>query len=157
MKYLLAIAAALAVGATTAAQSRRPQLTLTPTVDTAPVHAGASARLSLKVTMPANIHVQANKPKDPALIPTVLEVQVPEGATVDVTYPEPKEFKLAGSNDSLLVYGPEFTVEVTLKLAAGASGDLKVPAVLRYQACDERICFAPTRANTEWDLHVEAH
>ncbi len=158
MKYLVALAAALAVGVTTAAQSRRPQLTLTPTVETSPVHAGSTVHLSLKVAMPANIHVQANQPRDPSLIPTVLDVQPPAGVTVDsITYPEPKEFKLAGSSDSLLVYGPEFTVQIDLKVAPNVSaGDLAVAGVLHYQACDERICFAPTRANTAWAVPVSA-
>jgi DsbC/DsbD-like thiol-disulfide interchange protein len=158
MRYCLALAAALAVGVTTAAQSRRPQLTLTPTVETSPVHAGSAVHLSLKVEMPANIHVQANQPRDPSLIPTVLDVQPPAGVTVDsITYPEPKEFKLAGSKDSLLVYGPEFTVQVQLKAAPKVSaGNMTIAGILHYQACDERICFAPTRATTEWAVQVAA-
>ncbi len=149
-------AVALAAAVSAAAQSRRPSLILTPTAPAA-VRPGSTAHLSLAVAMPEAYHVQANKPRDPALIPTVLEVQAPEGTTVEqVVYPEPKEFKLAGSSDVLLVYGPTFTVEVTLRLEQTlAAGTLEVPAVLRYQACDEHVCFAPARATTSWALHVE--
>ena len=139
-----------------AAPSRPPELRLTPAVASAP--AGSSTvRLSLAVTMPEGFHVQAHEPSDPALIPTVLEVQAPEGATVDeVTYPEPQEFTLAGSSDVLLVNGPEFTIDVRLTLPSTiTAGDLAVPAVLRYQACDDFVCFAPARASTEWIVHAE--
>jgi thiol:disulfide interchange protein DsbD len=151
---------AVVLTATTAAsggaQSRRPQLTLTPSAP-AEVAVGAPIRVSLSVAMPEAYHVQANQPKDPALIPTVLDVQAPEGITVDrVVYPEPKEFKLAGSDDVLLVYGPEFTIDVELRVGQStATGLLDVPAVLRYQACDDRVCFAPSRANTSWQLRVQ--
>ena len=107
--------------------------------------------------MPEGFHVQAHEPSDPALIPTVLEVQAPEGATVDeITYPEPEEFTLAGSSDVLLVNGPKFTIDVRLMLpTTTAGGDLTVPAVLRYQACDDFVCFAPARASAEWIVHAE--
>ena len=29
-----------------------------------------------------------------------------------------------------------------------------VPAVLRYQACNDTVCFPPTRASTEWRLTI---
>lgn len=154
---MLLIAAVATAGAPyAAAQSRRPQIVLTPTAP-ASVRAGATSQLSLAVSMPEAFHVQAHEPRDPALIPTTLEVQAPDGATVErIAYPEPKEFRLAGSDEVLLVYGPEFTIEVTLRVNAdAAAGTLTVPAVLRYQACDDRVCFAPTRASTEWELRVE--
>ena len=140
---------------TAAAPTRRPQLKLTPAV-ASPQVGSSTVRLSLTVTMPEMFHVQAHEPRDPALIPTVLDVQAPEGITVDeVTDPEPQEFTLAGSSDVVLVYGPEFTIDVRLTLPSTIpAGDLAVPAALRYQACDDRVCFAPARANTEWTVHA---
>ena len=59
-------------------------------------------------------------------------------------------------SDVLLVNGPEFTIDVRLTLPSTiAAGDLAVPAVLRYQACDDFVCFAPARASTEWIVHAE--
>ena len=50
---------------------------------------------------------------------------------------------------------PEFTIDVRLTLPSTIpAGDLAVPAALRYQACDDRVCFAPARANTEWTVHA---
>jgi thiol-disulfide isomerase/thioredoxin len=137
-------------------QSGPPRLTLQPAV-ASPATAGSTVRLTLKVTMPAAYHVQAHEPRDPALIPTVLDVSASDGVSVgEVRYPKAQELRLAGSSDVLLVYGPTFTIEATLRLAPDvAAGDLAVPAVLRYQACNDRVCFAPSRARGAWTLHVE--
>jgi thiol-disulfide isomerase/thioredoxin len=142
-------------GVSSVRSSRPPRVTLAPAVTSSP--AGSSdVGLSLTVTMPREYHVQAHEPRDPSLIPTILDVEVPEGATVlGVKYPKPQEFSLAGSNDVLLVYGPTFTIDVRLRLpATAAAGDVRVPAVLRYQACDDAVCFAPARATAEWSVRV---
>ena len=148
--------AAPAVGASTQGPSRRPALALTPGAP-APVHAGGAARLSLTVAVPDGYHVQAHEPRDPALVPTVLDVRAPAGLTVDrVIYPDPKPFTLAGTNEPLLVYGPSFTVEAVVRVAAGtAPATLTIPATLAFQACDDRVCFAPTHASASWKLTVE--
>ena len=38
--------------------------------------------------------------------------------------------------------------------ASAAAGDLAVPAVLRYQACNATVCFPPARAALTWQLPV---
>ena len=35
-------------------------------------------------------------------------------------------------------------------------GDLVIPARLRYQACDETMCYIPTNADTSWTVKVVA-
>ena len=40
--------------------------------------------------LPEDVHVQAHKPRDPSLIPTVLTLEAPPGVTVDaINYPPP--------------------------------------------------------------------
>ena len=97
--------------------------------------------------------MQAHEPRDPSLIPTVLTVEAPPGITVEaVTYPPPTELTQTGRRESLAVLGPEFDIEVRLSVAAtAAAGDLDVPAVLRYQACNDAVCFPPARATVEWE------
>ena len=44
-----------------------------------------------------------------------------------------------------------------MTVAAGtAPGDLTIPARLRYQACDETMCYIPTTAETGWSVRVVA-
>jgi len=155
----VAVVAALAWPLTAvpmAAQSARPRAEVTPSVVSAPVTAGETARLSLRVRLPEDVHVQAHEPRDPSLIPTVLTVEAPPGTTVEaVVYPPPTDLTQTGRREPLAVLGPEFVIDVRVSVAAAApAGDLAVPAVLRYQACNASVCFPPARAALTWHVPV---
>ena len=157
MAPVLACAAiALAVAAPLTAQSQRPRAEVTPVVDTTPVRAGSNAQLSLHVRLPKDVHVQSNEPRDPLLIPTTLTLEPPAGITVEsIEYPAASDLEQPGRKEPLAVFGSEFTVGVRVSLAAGVSaGAIAVPATLRYQACNETLCFPPSRATTAWTLNV---
>jgi DsbC/DsbD-like thiol-disulfide interchange protein len=146
----------LILAAPLAAQQMRPRAEVTPSAEAATVSPGAIAHLTLKVRLPEHVHVQAHEPRDPLLIPTVLTVEAPAGTTVEaVTYPPPTELTQAGRREPLAVLGPEFEIDVRLQVAATATaGERRAPAVLRYQACNDTVCFPPARAVTEWRLTV---
>ena len=139
------------------AQPQRPRAEVTPVVVTSPVRADAVTRLSLRVRLPKDIHVQSNKPRDPLLIPTVLSLEPPAGLTVDaIEYPKATDLAQPGRKDPLAVYGSEFEIGVKVTLGKGVSqGPLVVPALLRYQACNDTVCFPPARAATQWTLVVQ--
>src|SRR5690606_9933654 len=49
----------------------------------------------------------------------------------------------------------EFVIGVQLALAGTVGpGEVVVPGRLRYQACDDKMCFAPSNAAVEWTLDV---
>jgi thiol-disulfide isomerase/thioredoxin len=138
-----------------AEQPKRPRAELTP-VAGASARAGGKVVVTLKVKLPPDVHVQANKPRDPALIPTVLTIDAPEGVSVEkITYPAPSDFMQAGQSKPLAVLGPEFSVDVQLALGAASTGVLTIPARLRYQACDATLCYVPVTATTQWTVKVE--
>ena len=155
-RVALVVAAFVAMPQAVPAQTGRPRAELTPVVETASVRPGETMRLSLKVRLPEHVHVQAHEPRDPSLIPTVLTVEAPPGITVEaITYPPPTELTQAGRRDTLAVLGPDFAIDVRLTVAAtAAAGDLAVPAMLRYQACNDAVCFPPARATATWTVHV---
>ena len=136
---------------------RGPKAELTPSVaSTSPIRAGSRLRLALKVRLPEKIHVQSDKPREKAFIPTVLTVDAPANTTVDkVTYPPASDLKQEGADQPLAVFEREFTITVELTLSKEAhAGDLGVPARLRYQACDEQVCYPPATVETSWTLRV---
>ena len=139
------------------AQLRGVKAELTPVVesDAAP---GSPVRVALQVRLPEQFHVQSDAPRDPALIPTVLTVDAPEGITIaEIVFPPPQEFNQLGQSQPLLVFPHEFAIGVRLEIAPGVPvGRLDVPARLRYQACDDRLCFAPVNADLVWSLNIEA-
>jgi thiol:disulfide interchange protein len=137
------------------AQLQRIKAELTPLVesDAAP---GSTVRAALQVRIPERYHVQSDAPRDPALIPTVLTVDAPDGVTVtEIVFPTPTEFEQIGQAQPLLVFEHEFTIGVQFDIAATApAGRIEVPARLRYQACDDRLCYAPATADVLWALTI---
>jgi cytochrome c biogenesis protein CcdA len=148
--------AAVAWGWAPLAQGRPPRATVTPLVESDGVAAGGSARVALKVVLPEKLHANSNKPRDPSLIPTVVTITPPDGVTVEeIVYPEAEDLNQTGADQPLSVFEREFVIGVVLKIApAAAPGELTVPARLRYQACDESICYIPATAQVEWTLRV---
>ena len=140
-----------------AGSSRRTPRVPQPQVATAGAQsaaAGATARLVLRVSLPAGLHVQSHAPTDENLIGTVLNVTAPDGVSiVDIEYPKAVDF-IQGTQ-LLTVYESEFDIVVTVRVAAPMPrGPIVIPAELRYQACNDTVCFAPASVRAEWPLQI---
>jgi DsbC/DsbD-like thiol-disulfide interchange protein len=144
-------------GASASAQFRQPTAELTPTVEQQAIQPGQTVALVLGVELPEKIHVQSDEPRDPFVIPTVLTLTLPDGVTVEeITYPESTDFLLDGWEEPLDVFENEFTIAVRVTLDADVPvGEVVVPGSLLYQACDDRVCFAPATEAVEWRIRVE--
>jgi thioredoxin:protein disulfide reductase len=156
---ILSLLAALAMTASAAqAQIRRPKADVTPLVERPGVSAGGPVRIALKVALPDGLHVQSNKPKDETLIPTALTIDAPAGVSVDeIVWPKTTDLKQEGQTQPLVVFEREFTIGVQVALAASvAAGDVVLPFHLRYQACNDSMCFAPSTVDAQWVLKVAA-
>jgi thiol:disulfide interchange protein len=144
---------ASAVGASAQVKTKAD---LTPLVEN-DVPPGSNVRAALQVRLPSkDLHVQSNKPRDPSLIPTVLTVTPPEGVRVaEIVFPKPTDLAQEGQTEPLAVFESEFAIGVRFEVASNvAAGALEVPARLRYQACDDKLCYAPASANLVWKLNV---
>ena len=137
------------------AQLRGVKADLTPLVES-DASAGSPVRAALQVRLPERFHVQSDSPRDPTLIPTVLTVDAPEGINVaEIVFPRATEFDQIGQSQPLLVFEHEFTIGVQFDVAATTpTGRIDVPARLRYQACDDRLCYAPVTTDVLWTLTV---
>ena len=138
------------------AQIRRPRADVAPLLQSTTVHAGGPVRVALKVSLPEGLHTQSNQPRDPSLIPTVLTIDPVPGVSVnEIVWPPAQDLNQVGQDKPLAVFEREFLIGVELTLAPSVpAGDLKVPARLRYQACDANLCYAPATANADWVLSV---
>ena len=155
-KLLLVFLVVTASALSLAAQVRRPQATVTPLVERPAAPAGSAVRLALKVSLPESLHTQSDKPADPTLIPTVLTIDAPPGVTVDeIVYPAAIELKQQGLDEPLRVFEREFVVGAQVTIAPDAAvGDLSLPGRLRYQACNDMMCFPPATVEFAWALRV---
>jgi thiol:disulfide interchange protein DsbD len=139
------------------AQLRGMKAELAPIVESdAP--AGTSVRAALQVRLPRQLHVQSNKPRDPSLIPTTLNIEAPAGVRVgEIVFPKAIDFAQLGQAEPLAVFGHEFAIGVRFDVEPGTTlGARDIPARLRYQACDENLCYAPSTATLQWTLNVVA-
>jgi thioredoxin:protein disulfide reductase len=153
---LLLIAAFVTLPGVAHAQLRSIKAELTPIVESDGVRAGTTIRAALQVSLPKGFHVQSNKPRDPLLIPTVVKVNAPAGVSAtEIVFPAPNDLKQIGQSQPLAVFEEEFAIGVRLELAGNLRpGEIVVPVSLRYQACDETICYGPATAEARWTLRI---
>ncbi len=158
VRLSLAVLALLAGVLPSQAQLRRIPVDIVPLVESDGLRAGSTVKAALRVTLPDGLHVQSNKPRDPALIPTELMLEPPTGVTgVEVVFPQAVDFPQEGLPEPLLVFEHDFTIGVQFALAADLpTGPRTIPFELHYQACDDKVCFAPTSKKGEWTVEVVA-
>jgi thioredoxin:protein disulfide reductase len=156
MRGLAAAVALLVVAPTLAfAQFRGPRAELTPLVESE-ARAGGTARAALQVTLPQQLHVQSDAPRDPSLIPTVLTLQPPTGVrATEIVFPQATDFNQVGQSQPLAVFEHHFAIGVQFAVDEGtAPGSIDVAGRLRYQACDDKLCYPPQTADVRWTLTV---
>src|SRR5438874_5190304 len=139
------------------AQVGRPRAEVTPLVEHSAI-AGQTVRVALRVSLPEGLHTQSNKPRDETLIPTELHVDATAGVTVkEIVWPPATDLHQAGADKPLAVFEQTFPIGVELALASSVpTGDLVVPARLRYQACDANLCYPPANADVKWTIPIVA-
>ncbi len=118
--------------------------------------AGVPARVAALVTIENGWHVNSHKPTFEYLIPTVLELGVPEGwAPGPVEYPPSEMQTFSFETQPLAVYAGDVVMLADVKVPAGTpAGSYPVKASLRYQACNDAQCLPPVTAEVEVQLKV---
>jgi len=150
------LAAALLAPAQDSLMPKAPLVTATPPqpVTVAP---GGSVRVELRFRVSPGYHINSNKPRSEFLIPTQLKLSLPASlAQGAVVYPAGKDLSFAFSpKEKLNVYAGEFIVRAELRaLASTPAGSYKVPGELRFQACNDRACFPPSKLPVEVEVTV---
>ena len=156
-----AVVAALAAAGPhdAAAQPGRISMAIDTVAEADVAHAGATHRVALEARLqPAGsgLHVNSNEPLEDFLIPTALTVRPPAGmAVAGLAWPEPALLEQQGAEKPLAVYGETFAVGVALAVDPDvAPGEYEVPASLRYQACDDRMCYIPATERFAFRVRV---
>jgi thiol:disulfide interchange protein len=147
---LLVVAPALAF-----AQFRGPRAELTTLVESEG-RPGASVRAALQVRLPQDLHVQSDAPRDPSLIATVLTFDPPAGIrATEIVFPKPTDLEQAGQSQPLAVFPNEFAIGVQFEIPNDAPvGTVSIPGRVRYQACNDTLCFPPVTDNVQWTVPV---
>jgi len=133
-----------------------PVVTIAPQA-TVKAKRGSPATVTLKVNLPAGFHMNSNKPTDPNLIPLTLKWTggpLQDGA---ITYPKPQleTYTFTAGKPISIVTGA-FDVVTKFKVPAAAeTGPAAQTGTLRYQACNDRMCFPPKTIPVNVTVSVE--
>jgi DsbC/DsbD-like thiol-disulfide interchange protein len=111
------------------------------------VKRGASARGTVVLSIPGGLHTNSNRPSAENLIATRVTVTSPGVKIGPVSYPRGKNkrfgFQDAGDRP-LSVYEGRVPFSFSVTVPANYKGNtIRVRAVVRYQACNDEVCFPP--------------
>ncbi|MBI5868815.1 MAG: thioredoxin family protein [candidate division Zixibacteria bacterium] len=118
--------------------------------------AGDTVWLAVLIDLEPEWHINSAHPLQDFLIPTKLELKVPNTLKVGpVTYPEGRTIPLLG--DRMSVYASGATIFVPVYVDPSAPpGNIEATGTLRYQGCNDRLCLGAVDLPLRWNLTVAA-
>ncbi len=109
------------------------------------VQPGGEIKLGMRVVITGDYHIHSNKPYDEFLIPTLLTLDsVPGITTVSYFYPKAHDYNFAFSDQPVAVFSDTIVIAALVKVDDSVQpGEYKIPVLLEFQACDDKVCLAP--------------
>ena len=129
------------------------------------VRSGQRISLVLDMQLGPRLHVYAPGVKSD-YIPIEWSMKESPAVTVHAaTYPSSKMLRLKAIKETVPVYQGTFRLvrdvtvarDTTLKPLLDAEGKLTIEGALKYQACDDKLCYPPETVPVRWSLQVEGH
>jgi DsbC/DsbD-like thiol-disulfide interchange protein len=118
---------------------------------------GRMVQAAIVMDIPGGYHVNANRPLGKYAIPTALKIEGPRGVTLGpVSYPRAIVRKLkAGNNEPLAVYEGRAILRFNVTVPANyQGGEVVLKARLRYQSCNDEVCFPPKNQDVDMRIGV---
>ena len=126
-----------------------------------PVAPGARVSLRLDVVPKPKMHVYSPEQKDYIPISLTLDPDTSFKAH-PVVFPKAERFYFQALDETQPVFSKPFRITQDITLAATASararaagGTLSVKGTLRYQACDDAVCYRPETVAVTWHLTLK--
>jgi len=130
-------------------------LTITATSSAATAAPGSKVSLFLDITPNPGIHVYAPGAKD--YLPIAVTIDPHPGVTVGaVKYP--KSDTMVFDDERVPVYHKAFRLvdEVSLASSLKTADMVTLTGTVKYQACDDRVCFLPASVPVSWTIKVKS-
>ena len=116
--------------------------------------AGAKVVLFVDVTPKPGIHVYA--PGSENYIPITVKLNAqPEIKAGKLAYPKSEMMTFADEKVPVFQKPFRLTQDVTLDKSAKAGSTVTVSGTVNYQACDDRVCYAPESSPVTWTVVVK--
>ena len=161
---LLCMAAFLGTQSASTAPVETPHLAITIVPVASAASPGARLDLVLDVVPKPRMHVYSPQQKD--YIPIALTLQPAAAFSIQpAVYPTPEKYVFAPLKETQLVYSKPFRVTQPVTIARApalrAAGllpgaSLTITGKLRYQACDDAICYMPKEVPVSWRVTLGA-
>jgi len=116
--------------------------------------AGAKLALFVDVTPKPGIHVYAPGSKDYIPITVTLNA-APAIKPGKLAYPKSETMVFADEKVPVFQKPFRLTQDVTLDKSAKAGSTVTVSGTVHYQACDDRVCYAPETSPVTWTIAVK--
>ena len=136
-------------------------LTVNTSISTTTVAPGGKVSLTFDITPKRSMHVYAPGKHDYQVITVEIDPQ-PWLKVEKTTYPPSEIYHFKELDEKVETYGKPFTLtqDVTVLNTAAAkkalsASPIKLTGRLRYQACDDKVCYAPSRVPVSFDLTVK--
>ena len=159
MRVLPALALALCVVATAAAQDPKKETKhLTVTTSATPETVAPGKRVSLAVDVAPKPTMHVYSPGQAGYIGITLTLDADPGFTAaKAKYPAGEKIYMPLLKETQLVYAKPFRIaqDIVARPARGAES-LTIKGTLRYQACDDTVCYLPVTLPLAWTVKLAA-
>ena len=148
----ICLVAAVSASAQTTAETKH--LHVTASASAGHVKPGQRISLTLDIELKPDMHVYA--PSVEGYIPIAWTMAPSDAIAVGkVVTPPSKMLRLPAIDETLPVYGGRFKLVRDITIASNAKGEITAAGSLRYQACDDRMCYLPKTVPVTWTLRVQ--
>ena len=122
-----------------------PHINVSASVSSNKVSRGRTVRATVTMDIPGGYHVNSNRPLEKFLIPTTLKVDAPDGIRIGpIAYPRAVLRRFKFSKNNVSVYEGRAIMRFSITIPPGTStGSKEVKLNVRYQSCDDEVCFPP--------------
>jgi hypothetical protein len=108
---------------------------------------GAELKIPLVVRVRPGYHINSDKPREEYLIPTTVTWEAPALKLEGVDFPEAEIVKYSFSDEPLSVFSGEIVITSRFRVPAKVPAMQEIRGTLRYQACNDKSCLAPTNVD----------
>jgi DsbC/DsbD-like thiol-disulfide interchange protein len=139
------------------AQNIRPEdvVSIAPVTKVKHTKNGTQLDINIILSIKNTWHINANKPNDQSLTPTILKIDPSSIYSTDkITYPPPQMMKLQFSENQLALYEQEAVISVILSVEKNfKKKSFILTGELQYQPCNDQTCLFPV--NKPFKLEVK--
>jgi DsbC/DsbD-like thiol-disulfide interchange protein len=151
-RVLLMIAAAAAIAAAQV-PSRNASAVETKHVTITPSVSRTSGRVSLIVDVAPKPKMHVYTPEQKGYISISLTLNPVDGVKAgQAVFPKGEKLFFPELKETQIVYSKPFRITQPVTLAKGAVSEMTITGTVRYQACDDSICYLPQDVPVTWQI-----